>query len=593
MKLVYVLSVIYLLVSFLLLKKSNKKESIISSIIYSIGFLYCYNIVIVVISHYLKIDGSLFSLSIFNLLISTILSFITYKKKEKQNFYFKKQELFVVLAVIIIGLIVGLVRFRGFTAIAYESGDSSIHYLTCKHFSRELDLLTKSNSIDPMYGAFDKHMPISTINGGILINILSFIKSYWVYIGYDIFNFILLSLVFTITLFKIFEKKKDINYIYLTVISLLYSLAFPLNNLIFGFAYLGLGVMVFNLLLLTILNIEDFNKNKVFNITIITIITLSVFYSYYLFMPGIYLALGIYYIYLWIKKKINFKTMFIYGFITLIIPFTSGFCYFILHQFLDADKNNIFTSVNLWGYIYDNKTPFICFVVMLIYFWYSFVYKKNEKINYYNINFIVNSLFILLFCILYFLKLSEIYYLYKFFYLYWIFIMIALAKNMIKYDYIIYIMFLLICITSISIFIYPTSNLSAKLKTLNIYNWNSYTYGDYRLLFEAEEIELVEETMKYHDECLYNDEFLMFGWNLRNLWFYSITDGIPKAGHITGFATQLQQPNYGFEAWDSEYPNHQCAVYYYEGNYVNPNNLGYEVLYKNKVGAILKRYEKD
>ena len=90
-------------------------------------------------------------------------------------------------------------------------------------------------------------------------------------------------------------------------------------------------------------------------------------------MPGIYLALGIYYIYLWIKKKIDFKTMFIYGFITLIIPFTIGFCYFILHQFLDADKNNIFTSVNLWGYIYDNKTPFICFVVMLIYFWYSFV----------------------------------------------------------------------------------------------------------------------------------------------------------------------------------------------------------------------------
>ena len=85
----------------------------------------------------------------------------------------------------------------------------------------------------------------------------------------------------------------------------------------------------------------------------------------------------------------------------------------------------------------------------------------------------------------------------------------------------------------------------------------------------------------------------MFGWNLRNLWFYSITDGIPKAGHITGYATQLQQPNYGFETWNSEYPNHPCTVYYYEGNYVNPDKLGYKVLYKNKVGAILKKYEKD
>ena len=592
MKFIYLLSVIFLLVSFLLFKKSNKKESVISSIIYTIGLFYCYNIVIVLISHYLKIDGSLFSLSIFNYLIGSIISLITYKNKEKQKYYFKKEELFVVLIVIFIGLLVSIVRFRGFTAIAYESGDSSIHYLSAKHFSRELDLLTKTNSVDPMYGSFDKQMPISNINGGLLINLLSFIKSYWVYIGFDIFNFILTSLVFVITLFKIFEKKK-VNYTYLTVISLLYSLGFPLNNLIFGFAYLGLSIMVFNLLLLTILNIEDFNKNKIYNMIIITILTLSIFYSYYLFMPGIYLALGIYYINLWKKKKIDFKTMFVYGIITLIIPFTIGFCYFILYQLLDADKGNIFTHVNLWGYIYDNKTPLIVFIIILIYSWYSFIYKKEEKIDYLNLNFIINSLFILLFCILYILRLSEIYYLYKFFYLYWIFIIIIFAKKMIKYDYVVYIMFGIICFTSLCVYMYPTSNLSSQLKTFNIYNWNSYAYGDYRILFEGEEIDLMEETVKYQDECLYNDEFLMFGWNLRNLWFYSITNGIPKAGHITGFATQLQQPNLGFEAWDTEYPNHQCAVYYYEGNYVNPEVLGYEVLYKNKVGAILKRYEKD
>ena len=591
MKLVYLLSVIFLLVSFLMLKKTDKKESIISSIIYSIGLLYCYNIVIVLISSYIKIDGSLFSLSIFNYLIGTILSLITHLKKEKQKYYYKKKELFVVLIVIGIGLLVSIVRFRGFTAISYESGDSSIHYLTAKYFSRELDLLNKTNSIDPMYKYFDKHMPISCITGGIVINLLSFIKSYWVYIGYDIFNFILLSLIFTITLFKMFEKK-EINYTYLTIISLLYSLAFPLNNLIFGFAYLGLGVMVFNLLLLTILNIEDLNKNKIYNMIIITILTLSVFYSYYLFMPSIYLALGLYYIYLWIKKKIDFKTMMFYGIITLIIPFINGFLYFILHQFLDADKGNMFTAVNLWGYIYNNKTPYFAFIVITIYMIYCFITKK-EKINYFNFNFIINTLFITLFMFLYYFKLSEEYYLFKFFYLYWIFIVIIFAKKMIKYDYVVYIMFGIICFTSICIYMYPTSNLSSQLKTFNIYNWNSYAYGDYRLLFEGEEIELMEETIKYHDECLYNDEFLMFGWNLRNLWFYSITEGIPKAGHITGFATQLQQPNYGFEAWDTEYPNHTCAVYYYEGNYVNPDVLGYKVLYKNKVGAILKRYEKD
>ena len=102
MKLVYIISVIFLLVSFLMLKKSDKKESIISSTIYSIGLLYCYNIIIVLISSYLKIDGSLFSLSIFNYLIGMILNLIIFKKKEKQKYYFKKQELFVILMMVLL-----------------------------------------------------------------------------------------------------------------------------------------------------------------------------------------------------------------------------------------------------------------------------------------------------------------------------------------------------------------------------------------------------------------------------------------------------------------------------------------------------------
>ena len=59
---------------------------------------------------------------------------------------------------------------------------------------------------------------------------------------------------------------------------------------------------------------------------------------------------------------------------------------------------------------------------------------------------------------------------------------------MVKLDYFVYIMFAIICVTSVCIYMYPTSNLSNKLKSLSIYNWNSYAYGEYRILFESEEI---------------------------------------------------------------------------------------------------------
>ena len=63
MKFLYVISVVSLLISFLLFKKSDKRDSFISSLVYSLCLLFCYNTVIVSIIGLIGINGNLLKYS--------------------------------------------------------------------------------------------------------------------------------------------------------------------------------------------------------------------------------------------------------------------------------------------------------------------------------------------------------------------------------------------------------------------------------------------------------------------------------------------------------------------------------------------------
>ena len=97
---------------------------------------------------------------------------------------------------------------------------------------------------------------------------------------------VLYTLLFLATILQFFKNK---NYLYLFVITMLYGLGFPLNNLVFGFCYLGLGVMVINLVIYFFSFYKDnISDNFIFKIIILFILSFSIFFSYYLFMPYIY-----------------------------------------------------------------------------------------------------------------------------------------------------------------------------------------------------------------------------------------------------------------------------------------------------------------
>ena len=582
-KVIYVGSVIFLIFSYLLFFKSKKKLSIIREIIYSICLFYCYNVLVVYILYLFKQTGTFFLYGSINIIISIILGVITLITKRKQQYYFKKREFLFFGLFFVLFMLLGYLRFHGGRLIHYESVDASIHYRYALHFSETLSTLTKENSKDLVYGNFERGMSISYVNGGFLIRILSFIKSYRVFLLHDTISFAITGLIFLSTLFQLFKKR---NYFYYACLMFLYSFSFLLNSYIFGFSYLTLGMMVVNLLFLTGLSYEkEWEENIWFKILILFILSFSVFFSYYLFVPCIYLALGIYYIKLYQDKEISFKQMSFYGIFTLILPFFIGFFYFVFPTFFKV-TGGVATAVALDGYIYNNKTPSYFFAFFFFYLVY-FERKFQKENTYLVLNFYFISFYIVLFFVLFIFHLSGEYYFHKLFYLYSIFVILYFGIKLEKKKKYVYLFTFLTLGSMLLIRVMDDNKLTNLLSKLNIYNWNSYSFNQNRTLIDEDELILIEESIKYKDVCSYHHEFINAGKKLRNYWFYAITNEIPLAGYHKNNKDGLNQENISLSWFDNL--KHPCVVYFYDGNIKDPLMSHYEILYQNQKGAILKK----
>lgn len=583
-KLFYIVSIIGLLFSYLIFYKKEKKLSIVREVVYSICLIYCYNIVVVYIIYLLGKTGSFLLYSSINIGVFLFLDVITLNRKKRQKYYFNKREFLFFFLFFLLFLFIGYLRFHGGKMIHYESIDASIHYREALSFSKTLSTLTKENSKDLVYQYFVRCMSISYVNGGFLIRLLSFIKPYRVFLLHDTISFAITGLIFLSTLFEVFSKKRD--YLYYFCLTFLYSFSFLFNSYIFGFSYLTLGMMVVNLLFLTVSSIEDWNQNKIFSLLLLLIINFSVFFSYYLFVPCIYLALGIYYIKLYLEKKISFSTMLLYGFFTLLIPFLLGFFYFIFSTFFEM-KGGIITAVVLDGYIYNNMTPSFFFV---IFFFYLIYFEKSfkQKHSYFSFNLYLLSFYIAIFFFLFIFKISGEYYFHKLFYLYSIFIILYLGIKWERKKKYLYIFTILTLGSMLLIRGFDDNDLTKFLSKLNVFNWNAYSFNQNRTLINEGELVLIEKSMQYKDICSYHHEFVNVGKRLRNYWFYAITDEIPLAGYEKDNPRQLNQDNIAFSWWKN-LPHHDCVVYFYDDTTPSKEMNAYTILYQNKEGAILKK----
>ena len=283
---IYIVSFIFLFISFLLFKKSNKKLNIIYTIILGFVFIFCYNAITSYLLNFLFIKINLIPLSVVNMLISIFICYKIKTTKKIQKYYFDIKNLIICIISIIIVLIIGYLRFGFPLNVVYETSDPGIHFWTSLDFLQQSKLLNHvtNTSVD-----FSTRQFASYTNVGILFKVFNpFIGKASlcnIYVICDLIT-IFISLILFYILVNISTKKTNKTFIF--ILSILYMLGYPLNNIIFGFFYSGHAVnIIISLLIMFKLYKKEYFSSKCF-VVILTIINITLFFTYYFYVPVVY-----------------------------------------------------------------------------------------------------------------------------------------------------------------------------------------------------------------------------------------------------------------------------------------------------------------
>lgn len=370
MGIIYILSLIVLVVSFMLIKKTEKKLNILSFISISVGVMFCYNTFICYILTFFTIPITLGKLSIINIILSTILIVLIVRKKKIQSFEMKKIDLLYIGLLGIAVLIVAYLNFGFPFNIKYETGDPSVHYLTAEMFAESDSLLVTYK--DEIYGSLKTRKTVSYVNTGLIMKCLANVMdSYYYYNIFIVFGIFVLfmtgwAMFTTISSFAIDKKTRFLAF----AVSLIYMLGYPTNSFLFGFEYLSMGILLFGLVFDVVYYFKNKELNIVYLIIMFALLNFGVFSAYYMFVPFLYSALWIYFCMdSYEKHKTIFKKKNICLLITtLLIPFLLGFIYHLapsiygmlinknIHTdtIFDYSSHIIGSGFSVYGYIYVN-----------------------------------------------------------------------------------------------------------------------------------------------------------------------------------------------------------------------------------------------
>ena len=377
----YILTTIILIVSFLLFKKSNEKQNIIEWIILSIISYLGYNIAVCMIFGNLGIHTNLVFLSIFNILVSSFLCFKIFKKKEKQEYYLNRKNIVPVIFILLISIFVGIVQYKPADySVATASVDGPMHYSAAIHFADEMIILSKIdnktgyNFLTMQTGAY--------INTGIQMSVFRSIlgENAKDFITFKYFEMEIFTLC-ALALFMGVASKSDTIYktIVAMVITCIYVFAYPYTSLLYGFSYLGVGIVFCTsfYFLSTIYGKIDY---KVW-MFVVALSGIGIIFSYCLFVPAMYAFMCIT-VFLKEKdgKKKIFKKQIMITFGVLFVITVLSIMYLVVPTFLVASQNKLTDAIGFDGGIYKGfYIDFLVYVPFII----SFIYKaiKEKKLS--------------------------------------------------------------------------------------------------------------------------------------------------------------------------------------------------------------------
>ena len=445
MGIVYIISLISLMASFILIKKTQKKLNILSFIAITIGLMFCYNTLVCYILTFFTIPITLLGLSIINFIITIILLFFIIRKKQIQSYEIKKIDLLYISLLGIAVLIVAYLNFGFPFNIKYETGDPSVHYLTAEMFAESDSLLITQD--DEVYGDFSTRKTVSYVNTGLLMKCFDgIIDSYYNYYIFIIFGIFVLfmtawAMFTTISSFAIDKKTRFLAF----VVSLIYIMGYPLNSFLFGFEYLSMGIFLICLIFDMVYYFKNNELKTGYIVLMFLLLNFGLFSAYYMFVPFVYSALWIYFcMHSYEKDKTIFSKKNILLLVsTLLVPFFLGYIYHIAPQIygviinsnLNPDTMFNFSShlidkgLSVYGYIYVNLYSNLILLLPIPIYLIIKKWKEN-KFAIMNMIFCIGFIEILLFGFL--IDKVSIYYLSKNYFALWFILFYLNYKGLVE-----------------------------------------------------------------------------------------------------------------------------------------------------------------
>jgi len=435
----YILTVIAMVVTFILVKKSESKVNLINWCILS-GIAYlCFNITICMIFGVLNVTTNLVFLSVVDLLVTAGFGFKIYKDKEIQKFEIRKRDLVAMIICLAIICYMGKNQYRPFDkSVGNASVDVSMHYSAATNFADNMKILAK---IDNKTGYnFTTMQTGAYINTGIFMNIIRSLKpDYKEYATFKIFEIAVILLNTAGFYMLISDKlKSKSNYIIGVVFLILYAYAYPYTSLLYGFSYLSVAI-AFATGLFYLAKIYDKGINNKFLIGLIVLMGIGIIFSYCLFVPALFAFICIYAFIKDFRNKEEKKYLKFFGKNTLIITglllivTVLSICYLVIPTFTLSDQNKLTDAIGFDGGIYKALyQDFLFYIPFIILFIFSCI--KNKKMDYKIVAGILLVFQTVLELIGFYIGFVSPYYYYKIYYILWIIAVEIAVEMMCEFD---------------------------------------------------------------------------------------------------------------------------------------------------------------
>ena len=598
---VFLISYIFLMYTFLKIKKTNKKLNILLWIFLFIVLYMGFNGIVVYLLSVMNIHATLLLRSIINFIIAILLFFIL---KEKQEYYFNKNDLGVLIVLFYITLVIFIIRFGFNFSVEFEMDDAAVHFAYGKAFM-DSNILGKEMT-NLAYTTTGNHLFFSSVNLGTFMQLLlPLTKTIGVYKSFIIFE--LLSFFLSGCLLYFIIKRDEITnkkYLLTIVFLILYMLGYPLTNLICGFHYWGLAIVIIESIILLM---KEIDNNKLYNnylmIGLLFILLFSLFVTYYLYVPLIYLSIFIYYMYLWHNKKvIDSKKLIIYTLITLVIPFIFGICYYgILKEYFVSSGS---TNLEIDGPNYKNLIGNFIFVLPI------FIYKlineiRTRKIDIINILAMFNILYMIILFILVITNKMSNYYFAKIYNLGWLILYIYLikviyddSKDVVKvyiWSYLVISLLALIRVEDIiNKYDSKISDDTAIMNLGNVYDYNMRYLTRKDKIIDSGIYDLLENVYKNKNEYKnVRDEIPFITSYFKKIWIAEIIDVVPNnhdgTNNKTGFTINKYWINNDIVDIEKDDDTQYLVWIIDNSNRDSVDLLKYDIIYQNNIGYILKK----